>query len=73
MLGEDWSYISRILKTLDLSEPIKAYLREKKSDPDLVRFFNLRRHLDIVREGEERLQLTRFRKLIVESDEKNFT
>jgi len=64
MIGEDWSCISRILKTLSLSEPIKAFLRENKDDPALVKFFNLRRHLDIARQGEERLQLARFRELL---------
>jgi len=66
MIGEDWSCIARILKTLDLSEPIKAFLRENKDDPALVKFFNLRRHLEIVKQGEERFQLARFREYMEE-------
>lgn len=72
MIGEDWSCISRALKTLDLSEPIKAFLRENKDDPAIVRFFSLRRYLNIVQQGEERLQLARFKEYIEEFEEKSF-
>lgn len=58
--GEDQSYILRVLKTLALAEPIKDYLRTHKNDPVVVKFFHLRILLDIVRQGEERLQLGRF-------------
>jgi len=61
--GEDWSYIAKILKTLSLSEPIKDFMRNNKNDPAIIKFFHLRRLLDIVRQGEERLQLTRFREI----------
>jgi len=74
MIGEDWSCISRVLKTLDLSEPIKAFLRENKDDPAIVRFFSLRRYLNIAQQGEERLQLARFNELIEEfKDNLNFS
>ena len=39
--GEDWSYIAKIIKTLNLTEAIKDYLRNNKNDPDVVRFFHL--------------------------------
>src|SRR3989338_5737281 len=49
--GENWSYIAKIL-------------RNNKNDPSIVKFFNLRRLRDIVRQGEERLQLSCFRELV---------
>ena len=66
LTGEDWSYIARILRTLELPEPVKGFLQSNKSEPVIVRFFHLRRLLDIVRQGEERLQLARFRELMEE-------
>lgn len=67
--GEDWSYIAKIIKTIDLPDPIKYFLRSNKSDPVILQFFHLRRLLDIVRQGEERQQLTRFREMIEELEE----
>ncbi|MCA9404993.1 MAG: hypothetical protein KC684_00515 [Candidatus Omnitrophica bacterium] len=58
--GEDWSYIARILKALTLAEPIKAYLKEHKNDPEIIKRFHLRVLLDIARQGEEKYQLARF-------------
>ena len=69
--GEDWSYISKIIKTIDLPDPIKDFLRSNKSNPAILQFFHLRRLLDIVRQGEERLQLSRFRELMEEFEEKD--
>ncbi len=66
LTGEDWSYIARILRTLELPEPVKGFLQSNKSEPVIVRFFHLRRLLDIVRQGEERLQIARFRELMEE-------
>jgi len=62
--GENWSYIAKILRILALPEPIKDFLRNNKNDPSIVKFFNLRRLRDIVRQGEERLQLSCFRELV---------
>ena len=67
--GEDWSYIAKIIRTLDLPESVKDFLRSNKSDPAILQFFHLRKLLDIVRQGEERLQLSRFRELIEELEE----
>jgi hypothetical protein len=67
--GEDWSYIAKILRTLELSESIKDFLRNNKNNPAILQFFHLRRLLDIVRQGGERLQLSRFRELIQEFEE----
>ncbi len=64
--GEDWSYIARILKTLNLCDSIKDFLKKNKEDPETLRYFHLRILLDIVRQGEERLQLTRFREYMEE-------
>jgi len=68
--GDDWSYIAKIIRTLDLPEAIKDFLRSNKNDPAILPFFHLRKLLDIVRQGEERLQLARFRELIEELEEK---
>lgn len=64
--GENWSYIAKILRTLELPEPVKGFLQSNKGEPAIVRFFHLRRLLDIVRQGEERLQIARFRELMEE-------
>jgi len=69
--GEDWSYIAKIIRTLDLPESIKEFLRSNKSDSGILQFFHLRRLLDIVRQDEERLQLSRFRELMQELEEIN--
>ena len=69
--GEDWSYIAKIIRTLELPEPIKDFLRSNKSDLTILQFFHLRRLLDIVRQGEERLQLARFRELVQELEGSN--
>jgi len=69
--GEDWSYIARILKTLGLCDSIKDFFQKNKEDPETLRYFHLRKLLDIVRQGEERLQLARFRELIEEFEEGN--
>ena len=58
--GEDWSYIAKIFRILTIPELIKDFLQNNKSNPSIVKFFNLRRLLDIVRQGEEQLQLARF-------------
>ncbi|MFH1900836.1 MAG: hypothetical protein ABIK26_01135 [Candidatus Omnitrophota bacterium] len=68
--GEDWSCIAKILRTLDLPESIKDFLRSNKSDRDILQFFHLRKLLDIVRQGEERQQLTRFREIMQEFEER---
>lgn len=62
--GEDWSYIARILKTLTLAEPIKDYLKTHKEDPVILKHFPMRVLLDIVWQGDERLQLSKFRKYL---------
>ena len=69
--GEDWSYIAKIIRTLDLPESIKNFLRSNKSNPAALQFFHLRKLLDIVRQSEERLQLARFRVYMEEFEESN--
>lgn len=64
--GEDWSYIARILRTLDLPDAVKDFLKSNKDNPAIIQFFHLRRLLDIVRQGEERLQIVKFRELMEE-------
>ena len=62
--GEDWSYIAKILKTLALPQSIKDFLKIRKDDHAVIRFFHLRVLLDIARQGEERLQLARFKEFL---------
>ena len=64
--GEDWSYIAKVLRVLSLPESIKDYLRNNKNNLSIVKFFTLRKLLDIVRQGEESLQIIRFRELMEE-------
>ncbi len=64
LIGENWSYIAKILRIVGLPESIKDFLRNNKNDPAIVKLFNLRRLLDIVRQGEEAFQLARFRRLL---------
>ena len=66
--GEDWSYIAKVLRTLDLSTPVKEFLQSNKENQTIIRFFHIKRLLDIVRQGEERLQLTRFRQYLTEAE-----
>jgi len=66
MLGEDPSNMVKVLRTLDLPEQIKDFLKSNKNDPATVRFFSLRKLTDIVRKGEERLQLACFREFVKE-------
>ena len=67
--GEDWSAIAKLIRTLDLVDPIKDFLRNNKNDPGIVQFFHLRRLLEIVRQGDEREQLIRFREMIQECED----
>ena len=69
LTGEDWSYIARILRVTALATPIKKFLQSNKENPEIIRNFHLRKLLDIVRRGEEKLQLTRFRELLEQSEE----
>ncbi len=69
--GEDWSYIAKILRTLELPETIKDFFKSNKNDPAVLRFFHLRRMIDIVQQREERLQLTggqKYISVVVEDD-----
>ncbi|MFH0771759.1 MAG: hypothetical protein V1933_03980, partial [Candidatus Omnitrophota bacterium] len=63
--------IAKIIRTLELPEALKDFLRSNKNDPAILQFFHLRKLLDIVRQGEERLQLARFRELMQELEENN--
>ncbi|MFH1691295.1 MAG: hypothetical protein ABIC68_01800 [Candidatus Omnitrophota bacterium] len=64
--GEDWSYIAKILRVLVLPEAIKDFLRNNKNNSTIVKLFTLSRLLDIVRQGEETLQMVRFREVMEE-------
>lgn len=72
ILGEDASNIVKVLKTLDLPEQIKDFLKSNKNDPATLKFFHLRKLVDIVRQGEERLQLSRFNELMEEFERRDW-
>jgi len=61
--GEDWSYIARVLKTLELPAPIQDFLNTHR-EPAAVKHFNLRQLLEIVRAGSEGGQYSRFREML---------
>ena len=63
--GEDWSYIARVLKTLELSAAIQEFLANHP-EPEIVKHFHLRVLLELVRLGDENTQLTRFREILGE-------
>lgn len=65
--GEDWSYIARVLKTLDLPAPIQEFLNTHQ-EPAIVKRFHLRVLLELVRMGDEADQLAKFRELLEESE-----
>ena len=70
--GEDWSYIARLLKTLELPEAIQNFLKENRR-PEIVKHFHLRRLLEIVRLGDEPSRLARFRDIFNELEIQNRT
>ncbi len=63
--GEDWSYIARVLKTLELPEFIQSFLKDNQQ-PEIVKHFHLRRLVEIVRLGDEPGQLAQFRAMLDE-------
>ena len=64
--GEDWSYIARLLRILKLPEPIKSFLLENQG-PAVVKYFHLRRLLELARLGDEDVQFARFRQILEEA------
>ncbi len=65
--GEDWSHIARVLKTLELPDSIQSFLKDNQQ-PEIVKHFHLRHLVEIVRLGDERSQLARFRTMLDEFD-----
>ena len=65
--GEDWSYIARVLKTLELPEYIQKFLKDNQQ-PEILECFNLRRLIELVRIPDEHRKMIRFRELLDESD-----
>ena len=63
--GEDWSYIAKILRTLELPVAIQDYLKNHQ-EPEIVKHFHLKCLLEIVRLESEELQLARFGEMLGE-------
>ncbi len=64
--GEDWSYIAKVLRTLDLPEPIQEFLRTNKN-PEIVKQFHLRKLLELVRIEDEEVKLSQFLEILDEA------
>ena len=67
--GEDWSCVARILRIPELPDTIKDFLKSNKEVALIVKLFSLRKLLDIIRQGEERLQMARFSEFLSEGRE----
>ena len=63
--GEDWSYIARVLKTLELPATIRDFLNAHR-EATALKYFNLRRMLEIVRTGNADHPYARFREALEE-------
>jgi len=63
--GEDWSYIAKILRTLELPAPIQEYLRNHQN-PETVKCFHLKRLLELVRLDDENAKFARFSQMLGE-------
>lgn len=61
--GEDWSYIARVLKTLELPVAIRDYLNNQP-EPEIVKHFHLRVLVELARLRDENTQLAKFREII---------
>ncbi len=63
--GEDWSYIARVLKTLELPAPIQDFLNTHKEQA-MLKHFHLRRLLELIRSKNESQLFSRFREMLDE-------
>ena len=63
---EGWSYIARVLRTLQLPAPIQEFLNTHQ-EPTIVKFFHLRILLELVRLDDKEAQFTRFREMLEEA------
>ncbi len=63
LTGEDWSHIARVLKTLELPEPIQRFLNENQQ-PEVIKRFHLRSLIEIARLNDESSQLAIFREIL---------
>ena len=61
--GEDWSYIAKVLRILELPQGIRSFLLENSS-PEVIRYFHLRRLLVIARIGRQEEQWSLFRQML---------
>ena len=65
--GEDWSYLAKLLRTLDLPQGIRDFLT-KNPLPEIVKYFHLRRLSELVRINDEDRQMSRFREMIADKE-----
>ncbi len=63
--GEDWSYVAKVLRTLELPQGIRNFLTNNPF-PEIIKHFHLRRLLEIVRINDEDRQLSQFRAMVSE-------
>lgn len=63
--GDDWSRVARVLKLLELPEPVLEYLRTHDS-PEVVEHFTERRLRELLARKDPRRIWTRFQEMIRE-------
>ena len=66
-LGKPLNRLSRVLKLLELPEPIKAFLREHRT-PVYLRYFSEPRLTELLRLGDARTAWRRFREMVAQAD-----
>lgn len=67
LLGEPINRVGWYVKLLDLPEPIKAFLRERR-EPKYLRYFTANRLHELVRLGDSRATWRRFQEMVREAD-----
>ncbi len=66
-LGKSIPRVYRVLKLLELPEPIKVFLREHRT-PAYLRYFNEPRLTELLRIGDSRTAWRRFREMVAQAD-----
>ena len=67
LLGKPLNRLCRVLKLLDLPDPIKAFLREHRT-PTYLRYFSEPKLTALLRLGDARTAWRRFQEMIAEAD-----
>jgi hypothetical protein len=68
LLGEPVNRVGRYIKLLELSQPIKAFLRQHR-EPQYLRYFTERQLQELVRLGDSRTAWRRFQAMVREAEQ----